>query len=83
MAKQTLVLAWNQFVYAEGSDDEIRMAFASHDVIVRGSAAIMSRRFAGPLVGSNSQLPRCDVFARSRFGGSMPNDLERETASAV
>ena len=37
MAKQTLVLAWNQFVYAEGSDDEVRIAFASHDVIVKGA----------------------------------------------
>ncbi|MEO8663191.1 MAG: hypothetical protein ABI693_32335 [Bryobacteraceae bacterium] len=37
LAKQTLVLAWNQFVYAEGSDDEVWIAFASHDVIVRGA----------------------------------------------
>ena len=37
LAKQTLVLAWNQFVYAEGSDGEVRIAFASHDVIVRGA----------------------------------------------
>jgi hypothetical protein len=35
--KQTVILSWNQFVYAEGSDDEVRLAFASHDVIVKGS----------------------------------------------
>jgi hypothetical protein len=38
--KQTVILAWNQFVYAEGSDDEIRLAFASHDVIVKGAGLL-------------------------------------------
>jgi hypothetical protein len=37
LLKTTLVLSWNQFVFAEGGDDEIRIAFASHDVIVRGA----------------------------------------------
>jgi hypothetical protein len=40
LPKQTLILAWNQFVYAEGSDDEVRIAFASHDVIVRGAGLL-------------------------------------------
>ena len=37
LPKETLILSWNQFVYAEGSDDEVRIAFASHDVVVRGA----------------------------------------------
>jgi hypothetical protein len=37
LLKNTLVLSWNQFVFAEGGDDEIRIAFASHDVVVRGT----------------------------------------------
>jgi hypothetical protein len=32
-----VILSWNQFVYAEGSNDEMRIAFASHDVVVRGT----------------------------------------------
>ena len=44
LAKQTLILSWNQFVYAEGSDDEVRIAFASHDVIVRGAGLSMLLR---------------------------------------
>jgi hypothetical protein len=40
LLKQTVVLSWNQFVYAEGGDDEIRIAFASHDVIVKGSGLL-------------------------------------------
>ena len=35
--KQTLILSWNQFVYAEGNSNELRISFASHDVIVKGA----------------------------------------------
>ena len=37
LAKQSLVLAWSQFVYAEGGADQVRIAFASHDVVVKGA----------------------------------------------
>lgn len=37
LPKRTYVLPWNQFLYAEGGDDEIRLAFATHDVLVKGS----------------------------------------------
>lgn len=36
LLKRTYVLPWNQFLYAEGGDDEIRLAFTTHDVLVRG-----------------------------------------------
>ena len=35
--KQTVILSWNQFVIAEGAEDEIRIAFASHDIVVKGA----------------------------------------------
>ena len=35
--RQTVIISWNQFVYAEGGDDEVRIAFASHDVVLRGA----------------------------------------------
>jgi hypothetical protein len=37
LMRQTVIISWNQFVYAEGGDDEVRIAFASHDVVVKGS----------------------------------------------
>jgi hypothetical protein len=37
LLKRTVVLAWTQFIYAEGGDDEVHLAFASHDVIIRGA----------------------------------------------
>ncbi len=37
LLRQTVIISWNQFVYAEGGDDEVRIAFASHDVVVKGA----------------------------------------------
>jgi hypothetical protein len=34
---QTVILSWNQFVYAEGDSEELRIAFASHDVVIKGA----------------------------------------------
>jgi hypothetical protein len=62
--KQTLVLAWNQFVYAEGSDDEIRIAFASHDVIVRGAGlSPLLRAISGHHVASIRDVARSQRFS--------------------
>jgi hypothetical protein len=38
LLKRTYVLPWGQFLYAEGGDDEICLAFTTHDVLVRGSS---------------------------------------------
>lgn len=37
LPKRTYVLPWNQFLHAEGGDDEIRVAFTTHDVLIKGS----------------------------------------------
>jgi hypothetical protein len=37
LLKHKYVLPWSQFLYAEGSDDEVRIAFATHDVFVKGA----------------------------------------------
>jgi hypothetical protein len=37
LLKRTYVLPWSQFLYAEGGDDEIRLAFTTHDVLLKGS----------------------------------------------
>jgi hypothetical protein len=63
LLKQAVILSWNQFVYADGGSDELRIAFASHDVVVKGAgldpllAAIASHR-----VASIQQSVRSDRF---------------------
>jgi hypothetical protein len=37
LQRQTLILSWLQFVCSEGNSEELRIAFASHDVVIRGA----------------------------------------------
>jgi hypothetical protein len=37
LLKRVYVLPWTQFLYAEGTSDEVRAVFSVHDVVVRGS----------------------------------------------
>jgi hypothetical protein len=37
LLNRTFVLPWSQFIYAEGNDEEVRLAFATHDIVVIGS----------------------------------------------
>jgi hypothetical protein len=37
LPKQTVVLSWNQFVYAEGDSEQLRISFASHDAVINGA----------------------------------------------
>ena len=36
LLKKTFVLPWSQFLFAEGGNEEIRLAFSTHDVVVTG-----------------------------------------------
>ncbi len=37
LLKRTFVLPWSQFLFAEGGNEEVRLAFSTHDVVVTGS----------------------------------------------
>lgn len=37
LLKQTLVLPWTQFLYGEGGEDQVRLVFSTHDVVVSGN----------------------------------------------
>ncbi len=37
LLKETVVLPWNQFLYAQGDDDKIRIAFSTHDISISGA----------------------------------------------
>ena len=61
---RTYVLPWAQFLYAEGSDSEVRLVFATHDVLVRGAGlhALLADVAARRLVGLN-EPSRAERFA--------------------
>ena len=37
LQRQTVSLSWHQFVCSEGNSEELRIAVASHDVVIRGA----------------------------------------------
>ena len=37
LLKKTFVLPWSQFLFAEGGNEELRLAFSTHDVVVTGT----------------------------------------------
>jgi hypothetical protein len=63
LADRTYVLPWAQFLYAEGGDDEVRLVFATHDVLVRGAGlqSLFADVAARRLVAMNQPM-RADRF---------------------
>jgi hypothetical protein len=63
LRRQTVIISWNQFVYAEGGDDEVRISFASHDVVLRGAGlAPLLRAIAANRVALIRESERWDRF---------------------
>jgi hypothetical protein len=63
LLKRTIVLSWSQFVYAEGGDDEVHIAFATHDVFIRGAGlAALVADVSAQRVASIYEPSRADRF---------------------
>ena len=71
LLKQTYVFPWSQFLYAEGGDDEIRLVFATHDVVVAGSGlSSMLTDLAEQRIGrlnEPTRAARMDAFGTTRI----------------
>jgi len=65
LLKQTVILSWNQFVYAEGGDDELRIAFASHDVVVKGGGL----QILLPAIAAHRVVSIRESLRSERFSG--------------
>ena len=64
---RTYVLPWSQFVFAEGGDDEVRIVFATHDVLAKGCGLqqLLSDLAAQRLVGLDEPT-RAERFGNGR-----------------
>jgi hypothetical protein len=66
LLKQVVVLPWNQFLYAEGDDDEVRAVFTTHDVVAKGSGlASLLSDLAVQQVTRLKEPTRVDRFANT------------------
>ena len=69
LMKHMFVLPWSQFLYAEGGSEEVRLAFSTHDIVVRGT------QLEPLLIDLSSQrvsLLREPVRAERFSSGAMP-----------
>jgi len=66
LLKQVIVLPWNQFLYAEGGDDEVRAVFTTHDVVAKGTGlASLLSDLAAQQVKRLREPTRVDRFANT------------------
>ena len=63
LLKRIYVLPWTQFLYAEGSSDEVQAVFSTHDVVVKGSdlTSLLSD-FAAQQITVLKEPARADKF---------------------
>ena len=62
--KRIYVLPWTQFLYAEGTSEEVKAAFSTHDVVIKGSdlTSLLSD-FAAQRITVLKEPTRTDRFA--------------------
>jgi hypothetical protein len=62
--KRIFVLPWAQFLYAEGTREEVKAVFSTHDVVIKGSdlASLLSD-FAAQRITVLKEPARTDQFA--------------------
>src|SRR3954447_7880032 len=67
LLKKTYVFPWNQFLYAEGTAEEVRAAFTTHDVVIKGAGlGLLLEDLTAQRVTQLREPARTDKFA----GGS-------------
>jgi hypothetical protein len=63
LLKRVYVFPWGQFLYAEGTGDEVRAAFSTHDVVVKGGGlGALLNDLAGQRVSLLREPARADKF---------------------
>jgi hypothetical protein len=66
LLKRVYVLPWSQFLYAEGTSEEVQAYFTTHDVVVRGSGLdSLLADFATQQIRVLKQPARTDKFIKS------------------
>jgi hypothetical protein len=82
LLKRTYVLPWSQFLYGEGGDDEIRLVFATHDVVVAGSGlSSMLTDLAEQRIGRLSEPTR--AARMGAFGTTLIREIRVEKVDGL
>ena len=66
LLKRLYSLPWSQFLYAEGTGEEVRAAFSTHDLVIKGSGlAPLLGDFAAQQIAILREPARTDRFGAS------------------
>ncbi len=66
LLKRIYSLPWSQFLYAEGTGEEVRAAFSTHDLLIKGCGlGALLADFAAQEVAILREPARTDRFAAS------------------
>jgi hypothetical protein len=69
LLKRVYVLPWTQFLYAEGTSEEVQAFFSMHDVVVRGTAlSSLLADFASQQITVLKEPARTEKFSESTAG---------------
>jgi hypothetical protein len=67
LLKRTYMLPWSQFLYAEGDEKEVRIAFPMHEVTIRGAGLqLLLADLADQRIGQLHEPSRADQFEEGR-----------------
>jgi uncharacterized membrane protein len=66
LLQRVYVFPWSQFLYAEGTSEEVRAFFSTHDVVVKGNGLdSLLADFASQQITVLKEPARVDKFATS------------------
>ena len=81
LLKRIYSLPWSQFLYAEGTGEEVRAAFSTHDLVIKGSGlAPLLADFSAQQITILREPARTDRFAAS--DGPRISELQVRRAEA-
>jgi hypothetical protein len=84
LLKKTYVFPWSQFLYAEGTAEEVRVAFTTHDVIVKGALlGSLLDELTAQRVARLSEPTRTDKFIGSAAGQIIALLVRKPDGSSV
>jgi hypothetical protein len=81
LLKRVYVLPWSQFLYAEGTGEEVQAFFSTHDVLVQGSGLDSLLAWAGARYRQRILSLRCRTLGRGTAEsatGAAPGRLDND-----
>ena len=81
LLKRTYLLPWSQFLYAEGDNDELRIAFPMHEITIRGTGLQLLLPTWPPSGSANCTSPSGSISLKAAGGHASARSAFRKWRS--